>query len=144
MRSSAFITLVAVLVAVVAALSVDAYTYRVYRGNADCISSGSGNSVTYYFGSINRCLESNSTTTNQYIYSKITKCNATSGLYYSSYYGNNKGCTGTPTTSTGEIGKCYEFTPSTTPRSSYRVTCSAGSVAFAAVLAIIAIVGLLF
>ena len=137
---AAVIALVAALLCVVA-ITVDAYTYRVYRGSSDC-TLGSGKSVRYYFGSIGQCLRYNSTSTNNYAYAKVTKCNATSGKFDSLKYSSTSGCTGSSTPSTWTINKCYSF--GTTPPSSWRTSCSAGSVAFTAIVAILAFVAFLF
>merc|ERR1719213_349487 len=108
---AAVVALVAALLCVVA-ITVDAYTYRVYRGSSDC-TLGSGKSVRYYFGSINQCLRTNSTTTNNNVYSKITKCNATSGKFDSEYYGSSSSCSNLVRSNTYTINKCENF--GTTP-----------------------------
>ena len=144
---AAVIALVAALLCVVA-ITVDAYTYRVYRGSSDC-TLGSGKSVRYYFGSIGQCLRMNSTASNKYEYTKVLKCNSTSKKYDAEWYDTNSACSGTPSrTYTRDVGRCYEVTKNsgapTNPRSSYRVSCSAGSVAFTAIVAILAFLAFLF
>ena len=134
----AAIVAILAIVAVLALTAVDASTVRIYTKSTTC-----GGIVSYRFITKTTCWRYNDTSSiasGQMKYAKIPYCNTTTGKFNQVNYGTSSTCSGTGTQQNNlNLNTCLPFVSG----QSYKVYCSAGSVAFAAVAFVVAVLALL-
>ena len=134
----AAIVAILAIVAVLALTAVDASTVRIYTKSTTC-----GGIASYRFITKSTCWKYNDTTSiasGQMKYAKIPYCNTTTGKFNQVNYGTSSTCTtAVQNLNNLNLNTCLSFITG----QSYKVYCSAGSVAFAAVAFVVAVLALL-